>query len=164
MWGIIIPEGCRGAGRSFGNLQAAGCCLPCHAVSFAECSKDLLDPESGTVWERRSKRLPSKLLRRSQEEESSCTFRVLPDRFLSPAQCWKCPNNFVTVSLIKADFIHDCNGGHPASRSTPMDTIMQLLYLVSSMPTPSFVFPLARYSRFTILPKIHICSLHSDTC
>ena len=42
---------------------------------------------------------------------------------LQCSSCWKYPNNFVrTVSLIKADFIRDCNGGRPASRSAPMDT------------------------------------------
>ena len=45
---------------------------------------------------------------------------IIPDE---PPNCWKYPNNFArTVSLIKADFIRDCNGGRPASRSAPMDT------------------------------------------
>jgi len=37
-----------------------------------------------------------------------------------PPNCWKYPNNFVrTVSLIKEDFIRNCNCGHPTSCARP---------------------------------------------
>ena len=67
--------------------------------------------------------------------------------------CWKYPNNFVrTVSLIKADFIRDCNGGRPTSRRVRLWTRYDS-FCTLFPPLASRVSPLAGYSRFTILSK-----------
>ena len=81
---------------------------------------------------------------------------VLPEDkfFLEVHYCWKYPNNFVrTVSLIKADFIHDCNGKRPSSKSIPKDSVTAFVPCFLPCLSPSPVSPLAGYSRFTILSK-----------